>query len=188
MLVGRLSLTRPMLTGRWPISPWVGGSIAWPLSTALSGATLGCLRPRCGTRAHQSIVNSRFRPYVAPATSKAGLYATVHHGKRNAKKFLLRVLMAQHFLLSAAARSLSCAKIMRMSDCGVENVFLRLRWPETDGRPVCPRCSCTACHACRRSIGQPRWRLRQFSRQQSIVGGQCGPRIEVRPLRGSQGQ
>ena len=36
--------------------------------------------------------------------------------------------MGQHFLLSAAARSLSAAKIMRMSDNGVE-VFLRLRWP-----------------------------------------------------------
>ena len=37
--------------------------------------------------------------------------------------------MAQHFLLSAAARSLSPAKVMRMSDRGAENVFLRLRWP-----------------------------------------------------------
>ena len=53
--------------------------------------------------------------------------------------------MAQHFLLSAAARSLSAAKIMRMSDRGVENVFLRLRWPETDGKPVCPGCGCTVC-------------------------------------------
>jgi len=50
--------------------------------------------------------------------------------------------MAQHFLLSAGARSLSTAKIMRMSDSGVENVFLRLRWPETDGKPVCPDCGC----------------------------------------------
>ena len=41
--------------------------------------------------------------------------------------------MAQHLLLSAAARSLSPAKVMRMSGRGVENVFLRLRWPETDG-------------------------------------------------------
>jgi hypothetical protein len=32
--------------------------------------------------------------------------------------------MGQHFLLSAAARSLSAAKIMRMSDREVENVFL----------------------------------------------------------------
>jgi hypothetical protein len=50
--------------------------------------------------------------------------------------------MAQHFLHSAAARSLSPAKVMRMSDRGAENVFLRLRWPQTDGKPVCPRCGC----------------------------------------------
>jgi ISXO2-like transposase domain len=64
--------------------------------------------------------------------------------------------MAQHFLLSAGARSLSAAKIMRMSDTGVENVFLRLRWPETDGKPVCPDCGCTICYACRRPEGQRR--------------------------------
>jgi hypothetical protein len=48
--------------------------------------------------------------------------------------------MAQHFLLSAAARSLSPGKVMRMSERGAENVFVRLRWPQTDGKPVCPRC------------------------------------------------
>ncbi len=58
------------------------------------------------------------------------------------------VLMAQHFLLSAAARSLSPAKVMRMSDRGAENVFLRLRWPQTDGKPVCPRCGCDICYDC----------------------------------------
>jgi len=40
--------------------------------------------------------------------------------------------MAQHFLLSAAARSLSAAKIRRMPDGGVANVFLRLRWFTTE--------------------------------------------------------
>jgi hypothetical protein len=64
------------------------------------------------------------------------------------------LVMAQHFLLSAAARSLSSAKIMRMSDQGVENVFLRLRWPETDGKPVCPGCGCPICYPCRRPNGQ----------------------------------
>ena len=59
--------------------------------------------------------------------------------------------MAQHFLLSAAARSLSPAKVMRMSDRGAENVFLRLRWPQTDGKPVCPHCGCQICYDCRRS-------------------------------------
>jgi hypothetical protein len=37
------------------------------------------------------------------------------------------VVMAQYFLFSAAARPLSAAKIMRMSEQGVANVFLRLR-------------------------------------------------------------
>ena len=60
--------------------------------------------------------------------------------------------MAQHFLLSAAARSLSLAKVMRMSDTAVvENVFLRLRWPDTDGtNPSCPDCGCPTCYVCRR--------------------------------------
>ena len=48
--------------------------------------------------------------------------------------------MAQHFLLSAAARSLSPGKVARMSERGAENVFVRLRWPQTDGKPVCPHC------------------------------------------------
>ena len=50
--------------------------------------------------------------------------------------------MSQHFLLSAAARSLSIGKVMRMSDQGAENVFARLRWPTTDGKQVCPDCGC----------------------------------------------
>jgi hypothetical protein len=44
-------------------------------------------------------------------------------------------LMAQHFLLSAAAHSLSPGKVARMSERGAENVFVRLRWPQTTGLP-----------------------------------------------------
>ena len=79
--------------------------------------------------------------------------------------------MAQHFLLSAGARSLSAAKIMRMSDSGVENVFLRLRWPETDGKPVCPDCGCAICHACRRPADPLRWRCKACRRGVSITSG-----------------
>ncbi len=79
--------------------------------------------------------------------------------------------MAQHFLLSAGARSLSAAKIMRMSDSGVENVFLRLRWPETDGKPVCPDCGCSICYACRRPEGQLRWRCKACRGDFSITSG-----------------
>ena len=79
--------------------------------------------------------------------------------------------MAQHFLLSAAARSLSLAKVMCLSDDGVEAVFLRLRWPETDGKPVCPDCGCSICSPCRRPTGQLRWRCKACRRDFSITSG-----------------
>src|SRR6202451_706644 len=79
--------------------------------------------------------------------------------------------MAQPLLHSAAARSLSPAKVMRMSDRGAENVFLRLRWPETDGKPVCPNCGCQICYDCRRSDHQPRWRCKACRAGFSVASG-----------------
>ncbi|MCP5431659.1 MAG: IS1595 family transposase [Alphaproteobacteria bacterium] len=48
--------------------------------------------------------------------------------------------MAQHFLLSAKARTLSLAKVMRLSDEEAYGTFKAIRWAETEGEPVCPRC------------------------------------------------
>jgi transposase-like protein len=79
--------------------------------------------------------------------------------------------MAQHFLLSAAARSLSPGKVARMSEPGADNVFLRLRWPETDGKPVCPNCACRICYDCRRPSGQPRWRCKACGGDFSVTSG-----------------
>src|SRR3984885_5116891 len=79
--------------------------------------------------------------------------------------------MAQHFLLSAVARSLSPAKVMRMSDRGAENVFLRLRWPQTDGKPVCPLCGCQICYDCRHSDTQSRWRCKACRADFSVTSG-----------------
>ncbi len=71
------------------------------------------------------------RHHVATATSKVGVVLCGRPWQEGCRVgSRRRVIMAQHFLLSAAARSLSAAKIMRMSERGVENVFLRLRWPE----------------------------------------------------------
>jgi transposase-like protein len=50
--------------------------------------------------------------------------------------------MAQHFLLSAAARSLSLAKVMRMTEDQAFDAFRSIRWAETEGDAVCPRCGC----------------------------------------------
>jgi transposase-like protein len=50
--------------------------------------------------------------------------------------------MSQHFLLSAAARTLSLGKVLRMSDEAAYDAFKAIRWPSTEGAPVCPRCGC----------------------------------------------
>ena len=48
----------------------------------------------------------------------------------------------QHFLLSAAARTLSLKAVFRMSEDQAYNTFCQMRWPETEGEAVCPRCGC----------------------------------------------
>lgn len=48
--------------------------------------------------------------------------------------------MSQHFLLSTAARTLSLAKVMRMSEDQAFETFKAIRWAATDGEPVCPKC------------------------------------------------
>ena len=50
--------------------------------------------------------------------------------------------MAQHFLLSTAARSLSLARVARMSDEEAAEAFKQIRWNATGGEPNCPRCGC----------------------------------------------
>lgn len=50
--------------------------------------------------------------------------------------------MAQHFLLSATARTLSLPKIYRAGEDAAYETFCRLRWSETDGEAVCSRCGC----------------------------------------------
>jgi transposase-like protein len=46
--------------------------------------------------------------------------------------------MSQHFLLSAKARTLSLAKVMRLSDDEAFETFKSVRW--TDGKPFCAKC------------------------------------------------
>ncbi len=52
--------------------------------------------------------------------------------------------MSQHFLLSAQARTLSLAKVLRLTDAEAYEAFKSIRWADTDGEPVCPRCGCLA--------------------------------------------
>src|SRR6188508_3408182 len=74
--------------------------------------------------------------------------------------FALERTMAQHFLLSAAARTLSLKAIYVEGEDAAYDQFCKLRWPATAGAPICPRCAwqeayslstrrrfkCKACH------------------------------------------
>lgn len=48
----------------------------------------------------------------------------------------------QHFLLSAAARNISLKAVFSMGEDKAYQTFRQLRWPETEGEAVCPRCGC----------------------------------------------
>ena len=51
-------------------------------------------------------------------------------------------MIMQHFLLSAAARTLSLKAVFKMGEDKAYETFCQLRWPETEGEAVCPRCGC----------------------------------------------
>ncbi len=71
--------------------------------------------------------------------------------------------MAQHFLLSPAAKTLSLASVFGMSDAEAEATFKRVRWPETDGEPVCPHRGGLDAYECRRPNGALRFRCKADS-------------------------
>ncbi len=79
--------------------------------------------------------------------------------------------MAQHFLLSAAAKSLSLASIFTMKDDQAEMAFRKVRWAETDGAPVCPHCGGVDAYDCRRLKGAPRFRCRACVKDFTITSG-----------------
>ena len=55
--------------------------------------------------------------------------------------------MGQHFLLSAAARTLSLKEIYKAGEQAAYGTFCHLRWPETNGEAVCPDCGCCEVYA-----------------------------------------
>src|SRR6266850_3269468 len=79
--------------------------------------------------------------------------------------------MTQHFLLTSAARTLSLASVMRMSDEEAERVFVRLRWADNKGEPYCPHCGCPIVYSCCRPNGAPRWRCKACRKDFSVTSG-----------------
>jgi hypothetical protein len=79
--------------------------------------------------------------------------------------------VSQHFLFSRQAKSLSLARVFRMSDSETETVFRSLRWTETGGDPVCPHCGGLDAYEARRLSGSLRFRCKQCKRDFSITSG-----------------
>jgi transposase-like protein len=91
--------------------------------------------------------------------------------------------MSQHFLLTRQAKTLSLAQVLRMSDQEAEAAFCKVRWPETDGAPVCPSCGGLDAYDCRRPNGAPRFRCRACRKDFSITSGTLFASHKL-PLRG----
>ena len=91
--------------------------------------------------------------------------------------------MAQHFLLSPAAKTLTLASVMRMSDGEAEATFRRVRWTDTDGAPVCPHCGGLEAYECRRPKGALRFRCKACVKDFSITSGTLFASHKL-PLRG----
>src|SRR5271156_5624574 len=79
--------------------------------------------------------------------------------------------MAQHFLLSSAAKALSLASVFTMKDEQAETTFRRIRWADTNGEPTCPHCGGVDAYDCRRLKGAPRFRCRACVKDFTITSG-----------------
>ncbi|MGB8277010.1 MAG: IS1595 family transposase [Methylovirgula sp.] len=91
--------------------------------------------------------------------------------------------MSQHFLLTRQAKTLSLAQVLRISDEEAETAFRKVRWPETDGAPVCPACGGLDAYDCRRPNGALRFRCRACKKDFSITSGTLFASHKL-PLRG----
>ena len=76
--------------------------------------------------------------------------------------------MSQHFLLSTKARTLSLAKVMRLSDDAAHETFKAIRWANTEGEPICPRCGCVAHYAI---TTRRLWKCKGCTHQFSVTSG-----------------
>jgi transposase-like protein len=76
--------------------------------------------------------------------------------------------MSQHFLLSAQARTLSLATVMRMSEVDAREAFAKIRWHARNGKPYCPRCGCVELYVCK---AEQRWKCKGCGYRFSVTSG-----------------
>jgi ISXO2-like transposase domain/Transposase zinc-ribbon domain len=79
--------------------------------------------------------------------------------------------LSQHFLLSRQAKTLSLASVFRMSDEEAERTFRQVRWSETGGEAVCPKCGVVGAYEFRRPTGALQFECKACRKQYSITSG-----------------
>src|SRR5438067_8106259 len=77
-------------------------------------------------------------------------------------------VVSQHFLLTAAARSLSLAQVARLSDEEAHAKFCEIRWSDNDGQPYCPRCGGLIVYAI---PSRATWQCKACNKQFSVTSG-----------------
>jgi transposase-like protein len=89
--------------------------------------------------------------------------------------------MSQHFLLSAKARTLSLAKVVRMSDEDAAEAFKQIRWNATAGEPSCPRCGCLGVYSYK---SRPLFKCKACEHQFSVTSGTifAGRKLALRTI------
>jgi transposase-like protein len=76
--------------------------------------------------------------------------------------------MAQHFLLSAAARTLSLKAIYQAGEEAAHDTFCKMRWPETDGEVIGPDCGCVETY---KITTRRKFKCKSCYRQFSVTSG-----------------
>ena len=76
--------------------------------------------------------------------------------------------MAQHFLLSAKARTLSLATVLRLSDEEAHATFVAIRWADNNGQAYCPHCGCVKVYA---YTARRIWKCAGCGKQFSVTSG-----------------
>ena len=92
--------------------------------------------------------------------------------------------MAQHFLLSPAAKTLSLAKVLRMPEESAREAFQAIRWASTNGEPVCPSCGCVDHYNLKT---RPVWKCKGCNKQFSVTSGTIfhSRKLSVRDILGA---
>jgi hypothetical protein len=86
--------------------------------------------------------------------------------------------LAQHFLLSPAARTLSLKAIMRMDDAEAFGVFQAIRFANNGGEPFCPRCGAVKVYTLAET--PIRWKCAACRRKFSVTLARCSIRASWR--------